>query len=73
MAVVTKVDVSLDLQHPVREVSDVITLVLSMYPGRELEILRQIDDEIGRALATFERSTENKSDEPDEKGKGKAG
>ncbi|MOA28552.1 hypothetical protein D3C78_1495040 [compost metagenome] len=55
MAVVTKVDVSLDLQHPVREISDVITLVLSMHPGREVEILRQIDEEVGNALALLEK------------------
>lgn len=56
MAVLTKVDVSLDLQNPVGEVSDVITLILSMYPGREVEILRQIDEEIGNALALIEKA-----------------
>lgn len=51
MALVTKVEVSLDLQQPVREVADVITLVISMHPGHEIEILRQIDEEVGNALA----------------------
>jgi hypothetical protein len=70
LAVVTKVDVSLDLQHPVREVSDVITLVLSMYPGRQIEILRQIDDEVGSALARLEHAaapaTEPENEQPSE-------
>lgn len=61
MAVVTKIDVSLDLQHPVREVSDVITLILSMYPGREIEILSQIDDEVGAALARLTKAQEDAS------------
>lgn len=56
MAVVTKVDVSLDLQHPVREVSDIITLILGMYPGREIELLRGIDNEVGSALARLEHA-----------------
>ncbi|WP_059043915.1 hypothetical protein [Paenibacillus rubinfantis] len=56
MAVVTKVDVSIDLQHPVREVSDIITLILGMYPGREIEILRGIDNEVGSALARLEHA-----------------
>lgn len=61
MAVVTKIDVSLDLQHPVREVSDVITLILSMYPGREIEILSQIDDEVGAELARLTKAQEDAS------------
>jgi len=56
LAVVTKVDVSIDLQHPVREVSDIITLILGMYPGREIEILRGIDNEVGSALARLEHA-----------------
>lgn len=58
MAVVTKVDVSIDLHHPVREVSDVITFILSMHPGRQLEILRGIDEEVGSALARLEHAVE---------------
>ncbi|MGP0583716.1 hypothetical protein [Paenibacillus timonensis] len=56
MAVVTKVDVSIDLQHPVREVSDIVTLILGMYPGREIEILSGIDNEVGSALARLEHA-----------------
>lgn len=56
MAVITKVDVSLDLKQPAKEVCDVITLVLSMHQGREIVILRQIDDEVGAALARLEKA-----------------
>lgn len=57
MAVITKVDVSLDVTQPAQEVASVITLILSMYPGREIEILSQIDEEVGSALAALERAT----------------
>lgn len=57
LAVITKVDVSLDLKQPAKEICDVITLVLSMHPGREIEILQQIDEEVGSALVKLEKAT----------------
>ena len=59
MAVITKIDVSLDVTQPAQEVASVITLILGMYPGREIAILRQIDKGGGSALARIEH------DEPD--------
>ncbi|MBU5673261.1 hypothetical protein [Paenibacillus brevis] len=56
MAVITKFDVSLDVTQPAQEVADVITLLLGMYPGREIEILQQIDEEVGSALAKLEKA-----------------
>ncbi|WP_410770962.1 hypothetical protein [Fontibacillus sp. BL9] len=66
MALITKIDVSLDLKQPAQEVIDVITLILSMYPGREIEILRQIDEEVGMAVAQLERSQEQQTDQSDQ-------
>lgn len=56
MAVITKVDVSLDVTQPAQEVAAVITLLLGMYPGREIEILRQIDEGVGGELARLEHA-----------------
>ncbi|MBQ4899370.1 hypothetical protein KB559_11030 [Paenibacillus sp. Marseille-P2973] len=66
MAVITKVDVSLDLRQPAQEVCDVITLVLSMHPGREIDILRHIDEEVGMALAQLEKAQEQQADQSDQ-------
>lgn len=65
MAVITKVDVSLDVTQPAQEVASVITLLLGMYPGREIEILRQIDEEVGDAMARLEHAAVP-ADEPEE-------
>lgn len=72
LALITKIDVSLNLQKPAEEVCNVITLILSMYPGRQLEILRQIDEEVGSALARLEHAavkapaSEPEQDQPSE-------
>ncbi|MBO2942822.1 hypothetical protein JJQ72_02330 [Paenibacillus sp. F411] len=55
MAIVTRIDVSLDLNQPVREIADVISLIINSHPGQQLAILKQVDEEIGAALAKLER------------------
>ncbi|WP_339816758.1 hypothetical protein MKZ15_15315 [Paenibacillus sp. FSL R7-0216] len=67
MAAITKVDVSIDLRYPVQEVSDIIALILGMYPGREIEILRGIDEEVGSALARLEHAGAPASEPENEK------
>lgn len=49
-----KSTVSLDVTQPAQEVASVITLILGMYPGREIEILWQIEEGGGSALARLE-------------------
>lgn len=71
MAVVTKIEVSLSLNYPVREVADVISLILNAHPSRQLEILKQIDEEVGLTIANMERALEQgKKDSTDMEGSG---
>ncbi len=54
MAVITKVDGITRRYTAAQEVASVITLIPGMYPGREIEILWQIEEEGGSALARLE-------------------
>ena len=54
MAVITKVDVSLDITQLAQEVASVITMILGMYQGREVKIFRQIDERVRATLAGLE-------------------
>lgn len=56
MAMVTRIDVSLDLSLPVEEVIDVISLVINSHPGQQLSILRAIDQHVGDAMAALEKA-----------------
>ncbi|WP_426252053.1 hypothetical protein [Paenibacillus pabuli] len=46
--------VELDLNKPVEELTQVITAVLSSHPRNQKEILAALDLEIGNALAAIE-------------------
>lgn len=54
MARVTTVNVSIDLSQPVPELVDIISLVINSHPGQQIEILKQLDQHIGEAIATQE-------------------
>ncbi|MDK8182126.1 hypothetical protein [Paenibacillus sp. UMB4589-SE434] len=45
---------TIDINDPVAELSAVISLVLQSHPGKQEDILRLLDQEIGIALAAFE-------------------
>lgn len=70
MAMVTRIDVSLDLAHPVEEITDVISLVINAHPGKQLSILQAIDQHVGDAMAALEKAQqpakENKETKNDE-------
>lgn len=53
---VTRIDVSLDLAHPVEEITNVISLVINAHPGQQLSILQAIDQHVGDAMATLEKA-----------------
>lgn len=53
LAKVTKLDISIDLAQPVQEVVDVISIVI--YPGRQQELLKQIDLKVSEALVKFQK------------------
>ncbi|OKP91834.1 hypothetical protein A3844_01600 [Paenibacillus helianthi] len=56
LAKVTKLDVSIDLAQPVQEVIDVISIVTNAHPGRQYELLQQIDIHISEALASIQEA-----------------
>ncbi|MFD3257416.1 hypothetical protein ACE3MQ_02265 [Paenibacillus lentus] len=47
MAMVRRIDVSLDLAYPVEEIIDVISLIINSHPGQQLSILWAIDQHVG--------------------------
>lgn len=53
LAKVTKLDVSIDLNQPVNEAVEVVLLLVNSHPGRQHELLQQIDMRIGEALAAL--------------------
>lgn len=55
--------VELDLNKPVEELTEVITAVLSSHPLNQKEILTALDLEIGNALAAIEVQKQKESSE----------
>ncbi|MDT3426056.1 hypothetical protein J2Z22_001576 [Paenibacillus forsythiae] len=52
----SRIDISIDLANPVNELVDVVSIVMNSFPGRQEEILQQLDLKIGEALAEIKRS-----------------
>lgn len=63
MAKIMKVELLIDLSAPVQEVAEVVSLMLQTHPGRQIEILRAIDEQIGKALIELETT---KPDQPED-------
>jgi len=51
MATVTSINVNLNVNEPISESEQVITLKLSLHPDNKLDILRNLDVSIGTTLA----------------------
>ncbi|MEK3735724.1 hypothetical protein NYE47_00990 [Paenibacillus sp. FSL H7-0941] len=62
MVIIKKLELELDLTRPADEIVEAIITVLEFYPGRQLEILQQVDHRIGEMLAVFKPKTEATSD-----------
>ncbi|SEO00936.1 hypothetical protein SAMN04487895_104209 [Paenibacillus sophorae] len=56
LAKVSGINVSIDLANPVNELVDVISIVTNSLPGRQEEILEQLDLKIGEAMAEIQRA-----------------
>ncbi|OKP88381.1 hypothetical protein A3844_08410 [Paenibacillus helianthi] len=54
MVVVKKVKLSIDLIRPADVLIESILSVLSFFPGRQQEILQQVDHTVGEMLASFQ-------------------
>ncbi|KWX79555.1 hypothetical protein AMQ84_06470 [Paenibacillus riograndensis] len=53
-----KIEMLVDALNPVEESVNVITYMLTLHPGREIEILQQIDQKIGDTLVTLQSKVE---------------
>ncbi|MCL6605624.1 MAG: hypothetical protein K6T94_22400 [Paenibacillus sp.] len=66
MAVVKKIELSLDLTRPTDEIVESIVAVLSYFPGRQLEILQQVDHRVGEMLATLQPKEDPETETADQ-------
>ncbi|MNC10275.1 hypothetical protein D3C75_579140 [compost metagenome] len=66
MAVVKRIDLSLDLTRPAEEIIESIIQVLSYYPGAQLEILQKVDQGIGDMLAALQSKTDPQNEVPEQ-------
>ncbi|OKP95376.1 hypothetical protein [Paenibacillus sp. P46E] len=54
MKATPKIEMLIDALNPVEESINVITYMLTLHPGKELEILQCIDQKIGEALLALQ-------------------
>ncbi|MEC0241967.1 hypothetical protein P4H66_19375 [Paenibacillus dokdonensis] len=59
MKAALKYEVLADLSKPVDEIVEFISLMLQSHPGKRIEILQQIDQHVGDALAELQREPSN--------------
>lgn len=62
MKATPKVELLIDVLHPVEETVNVITYMLSLHPDRQYELLQQIDMQIGEALAALDEAHKKSAD-----------
>lgn len=56
MVVIKKLELSLDLTRPAEELIETIITLLEFFPGRQLEILQQVDHRVGEMLAALQQA-----------------
>ncbi|MEK3699369.1 hypothetical protein NYE33_20565 [Paenibacillus sp. FSL R10-2199] len=66
MVVVKKVELSIDLTRPAEELVDSIISVLSFFPGRQQEILQQVDHTVGDMLAAMQPKEDTEPEKTEE-------
>ncbi|MDH6373512.1 hypothetical protein M2444_005344 [Paenibacillus sp. PastF-3] len=54
MVIIKKLELALDLTRPAEELVEAIVTVLEFYPGRQFEILQQVDHIVGEMLAALQ-------------------
>lgn len=59
MKATLKYEMLVDVSRPVDEIVEFISLMLQSHPGKRIEILQQIDQHIGEALAELQREPPN--------------
>ncbi|MET3846887.1 hypothetical protein [Paenibacillus sp. OAE614] len=54
MKATPKYELLVDVSKPVEEIAEFISLMLQLHPGQKLEILEQVDEQVGMALSDLE-------------------
>ncbi|MEK4141816.1 hypothetical protein NST48_12755 [Paenibacillus sp. FSL M7-0547] len=54
MVIIKKLELALDLTRPAEELVEAIITVLEFYPGRQFEILQQVDHKVGEMLGALQ-------------------
>lgn len=65
MVIIKKIELSIDLTRPADELTEAIITTMEFFPGRQLEILQQVDHRVGEMLAASQRSQKG-SEEKDQ-------
>ncbi|KUP22426.1 hypothetical protein [Paenibacillus sp. DMB5] len=63
LAKVINLELSVNPSNPVQEAVDVVLLLVNTHPGRQRELLQQIDMQIGEALAALDKASKKAADE----------
>ncbi|OMC73023.1 hypothetical protein BK121_08935 [Paenibacillus odorifer] len=69
MVIIKKLELVLDLTKPAEELTEAIITVLEFYPGRQLEILQQVDHRVGEMLGALQPKDILKQEEVSEQEK----
>ncbi|AZS17380.1 hypothetical protein [Paenibacillus lutimineralis] len=62
MAQLKRIEVSLDFEQPIQEITSIISLIIGAHPDRQLEILQAVDQHIGDAMALLDKSKQHVED-----------
>ncbi|MOA48321.1 hypothetical protein D3C78_1710500 [compost metagenome] len=54
MVIIKKIELSIDLTRPAEELTEAIITTMEFFPGRQLEILQQVDHRVGEMLAALQ-------------------
>lgn len=55
MVIIKKIELSIDLTRPAEELTEAIIMTMEFFPGRQLEILQQVDHRVGEMLAALQQ------------------
>ncbi|MDR0271000.1 hypothetical protein [Paenibacillus sp.] len=58
MRSILKYEITADPSKPVEEITEFISLMIQTHPDKQIEILQQVDDHLGNALAKLQREKE---------------
>lgn len=60
MVIIKRLELALDLTRPAEELTEAIITVLEFFPGRQLEILQQVDHRVGEMLGALQPKENSK-------------